>query len=177
MNIEPIDGGSLRVWLSEEELQEWGLQAQTPDRRLVRRLVRQVTDTAGQPTGKVTAELIPVMGGGVLLVSGQTWVESGQPAVYRLADEDALLDLLARWPKEQPVPLSTLYEVAEAYWLAVYPDGVLTAEQRHLLLEYGIPLHGGEGAIAHAAEYGKVIAADVLTAGVPDPPAPSDPAH
>lgn len=177
MHIEPIDGGSLRVWLSEEELQEWGLQAQTPDRRLVRRLVRQITETAGQPAGKVTAELIPVMGGGVLLISGRVCIESGQPAVYRLVSEDALLDLWERWPKKSPAPVSTLYEIGEDYWLAVYPDGPLTAEQRHLLLEYGIPLSGGEGAIAHAAEYGRVIAADVLTAGVPDPPELSDPVH
>lgn len=156
MNIEPIHDGLLRVWLTEEELPQWGL-GEVPDRRQIRRLVRRAMAAVGQRPGQVTAELIPVMGGGVLLISPRVHWEAGQPAVYCL-DAEALLDLWERWPKEKPMPVCALYELGEEYRLAVYPEETLAPQQIHLLLEYGTPLAGGEGAVAHAAEYGTLVA-------------------
>ena len=176
MNIEPIQGGLLRVWLAEEELQQWGLLEREPSRRQVRRLVRQVLAAVGRRPGSVSAELIPVQGGGVLLISPRIYPEAGQPVVYQL-EADALLALWERWPEEGVLPVCALYELEEAYWLAVYPDEPLTSEQMRLLLEYGTPLAGGEGAAAHAAEYGTLVAMGaLLTAGGHHPPAASDPA-
>ena len=174
MNIEPIQGGCLRVWLAEEELQQWGLGDQ-PDRRQIRRLVRQALRTVGRRPGRVTAELIPVLGGGVLLISPQPYPEAEQPAVYRL-EADALLCLWERWPRDDAGPVCALYEMEEEYRLAVYPDRPLSDRQMHLLLEYGTPLAGGAGAVAHAAEYGVPVGmGPLLTAGEPGPPAPEAP--
>ncbi len=170
MNIEPIQGGCLRVWLAEEELQQWGL-GEVQDRRNIRRLVRQVLTAAGRRPGRVTAELIPVLGGGVLLISPKLYPEVGQPAVYRLQADD-LLGLWERWPREESAPVCALYELGEEYRLAVYPDQPLSPTQMHLLLEYGTPLPGGEGAAAHAAEYGVLVGMGaLLTECEPDPPA------
>lgn len=157
MNIEPIQEGLLRVWLTEEELHQWGLSEESPDLRRVRRLVRRAMAAAGQRPGRVTAELIPVVDGGVLLISPRHDPQAGAPAVYRL-EADALIDLWERWPPQEPLPMCALYEMEEAYWLAVYPDEPLTSQQVHLLLEYGAPVGGGEGAAAHAAEYGRLVA-------------------
>lgn len=173
MNIEPIHDGCLRVWLAEEELQHWGLSEEAPEPRQVRRLVRRIMGAAGRWPGRVNAELIPVAGGGVLLIRPKEGAESGQPLVFRLEDEEALLNLWEGWPEHEPVPYGALYAVEEAYWLAVYPDQPLSPRQMHRLLEYGTPLTGGEGTIAHAAEYGTLVAMGTLfTADGRRPPTP-----
>ncbi len=172
VKIEPIHDGCLRVWLAEEELEQWSLLDPHPDRRRIRRLVRRVLDAVGRDPGRVTAELIPVMGGGVLLISPGWHREDGQPMVYRL-EGDALLELWERWPTGEPGPVCALYEQGDAYWLAVYPDGPLSQRQQRLLSEYGPPIAGGEGAAAHAAEYGVLVGmGTLLTAGEPRPPEP-----
>jgi len=176
VNIEPIHDGCLRVWLAEEELHQWGLSENQPDPRRVRRLVRQVLASVGRRPARVSAELIPVADGGVLLISPRLYPESGGPAVYGLTDPDALLALWERWPAGEPVPVCALYELGEEYRLAVYPEEPLSPVQMHLLLEYGVPLTGGEGAIAHAAEYGQLIGVGRLfTECEPRPPVPSAP--
>ena len=170
MNIEPIQDGLLRVWLTQEELRQWGLSEESPDLRRVRRLVRRAMAAVGQRPGKVTAEMIPVAGGGVLLISPKRYPEADQPVVYRL-DTDALLSLWEQWPEEGPTPVCALYEMEEEYRLAVYPDEPLSLRQMRLLLEYGTPLAGGEGAAAHAAEYGTLVAmGELLTARGHRPP-------
>ena len=46
LKVEPIAGGRLRVWLTEAEMEEWGLTAHGQERR-IRRLVRHIAVTAG----------------------------------------------------------------------------------------------------------------------------------
>lgn len=175
MKIEPIQDGCLRVWLTEDELQQEGLLKEEPSQRRLRRLVRRALHSMGRSPTAVVAELIPVLGGGVLLITPKLYPEAGQPTVYRLADEDALLALWERWPREEPVPVCSLYELEGEYRLAVHPTQPMSEKQMHLLLEYGLPLPGGEGAVAHAAEYGQLVGMGyLLTEREPRPPVPSD---
>ena len=178
VNIEPLATGSLRIWLSEEELNKWELDKEETIRRpAVRRLVRQAYRRLNRRAPqRLLAELIPVEGGGVLLVSPVTYPHPGSPAVYHIADGDALLDLLSQWrgsADEVSVPHCCLYEQGEGYDLAVYPLQPLSARQQHLLAEYGTLLGSGEGVAAHCAEYGTLLGAGtLLTAPAPPPPKP-----
>ena len=181
MTVEPIANGCLRVWLTDEELEQWGLTDTQPSIRRVRRLVRQVSAAAGwSDKGRVTAELIPIYGGGVLLVSPWVLPPVDTPAVYHLADGDALLDLIRRWRyiEEEAQPLCSLYTHEGGYDLVVYPQQPLSHRHHYLLLEYGTPAGSWEGAVARCGEYGRLIRAGwTLTAREPTPPVPEDPAH
>ncbi len=181
MTVEPIANGRLRVWLTDEELEEWGLTDTQPSMRRVRRLVRQVSAAVGwTDPGRVTAELIPIQGGGVLLVSPWVLPPVDTPAVYHLSDGDALLDLIRRWGyiEEETQPLCSLYANEGGYDLVVYPQQPLSHRRHCLLLEYGTPAGSGEGAAARCGEYGQLIRAGwMLTECAPTPPAHGDPVH
>ena len=180
MTVEPIENGCLRVWLTDIELQEWGLDAPQPSAGRIRRLIRQISATAGwSGPRRVTAELIPVEDGGVLLVS--PWVHSPAdiPSVYHLQDGDVLLDLLRQWryiTDDEP-PTCLLYGTEEGYCLTVYPTLSMSHRRQCLLTEYGTLIGEGEGVAAHCGEYGKLIRAGWLTEPAPPPPEPQDPPH
>lgn len=168
MKIEPIDNGNLRIWLAEEEIEEWGLD----DSRGIgiRRLVRRALASVGRRlSSRIQAEMIPVEGGCVVLVS--TYISGiALPAVYA-ADEAALEQITARW--QVPVGESAqVYAMEDGYRLVVYSADVLEEKSDALLREYGEPLGGGAGLAAHVAEYGKPI-----TVLAPAPPTPEDPAR
>lgn len=175
MTVEPIANGCLRVWLTDEELEHWGLQESAPSPGRVRRLVRRVTANVGwADTERVTAELIPVDGGGILLIGPQVSVED-TPLVYRLQDEDALLDILRRWG-DDGAPLCSLYIRQGGYDWILYPDGPLSLRRQNLLAEYGSLIGCGAVAAARCEEYGQPVwAGAMLTARVPTPPEPQDP--
>lgn len=179
MRIEPIPGDCLRIWLAEEECEEWGLGSEPTDRRRFRRRLRSALATVGHRwPERLMAEVVPVEGGCLLLVTPQLWPDDNQPAVYGVPDEDNLLALMEQWQRgaEESQPTVSLYGVAEGYHLVVYPDGTLSQRQRHLLLEYATLEGCGEGAAAHSAEYGRGIATGIrLTDRGRRPPEPWDP--
>lgn len=145
MQVEGIANGNLRIWLTDEEADAWGLTEGC--RQGIRRLVRRALTAAGQRlTARVTAEMIPVEGGCVVLVSPMVH-KRRQPTVYRV-DAAALAQVNARW---HPLWETTaqVYALDGAY--CVVADG----EAEGLLREYGCPVGYGEGAAAHAAEYGQ----------------------
>lgn len=165
MKIEPIDNGNLRIWLAEDEIEEWGLEDSRGGG--VRRLVRRALSAVGRRlTSRTMAEMIPVEGGCVVLVS--TYIPAiPLPAVYA-ADEKALVQIRTRWR----VPMgerALVYAVDEGYRLVVYSDDRLEEQSDALLREYGEPLGGGAGLAAHVAEYGRLV-----TALAPAPPTPED---
>ena len=47
MTVEAITHRRLRVWLADDEMEEWGLSSTAPPMARVRRLVRQIVDAAG----------------------------------------------------------------------------------------------------------------------------------
>lgn len=147
MKIEPISNGNLRIWLAEEEVKEWRLEDSRG--KGVRRLVRHALSVVGRsPAARVRAELIPVDGGWVLLVS--TAVHKPYPLVY--AVEGAMLpQIYARWrPAED--------ETAQVYAMDAGYRVVLYGERSDALLrEYGTPLGCGAELAAHTAEYGRWV--------------------
>lgn len=178
MKIEPLETGSLRIWLSEEELNKWELDGEQPMRQpAVRRLLRQVFRRLDRHApSRLLAELIPVAGGGILLVTPNDHPRPQNPAVYRIADANDLLDLFWQWrqgDRDSSTPACCLYEQGKGYDLAVYPVEPLSPRQQRLLAEYGTLLGCGEGVAARCAEYGTLLAAgELFTAPVPPPPEP-----
>ena len=160
MNIEPISNGNLRIWLAENEMKEWGLEQGTDG---IRRLVRRAFSVTGrrQPS-RTWAEMIPVEGGCVVLVSPMLHTHR-LPAVYAL-EGDALLEVYARYEGQA----AQVYAVDNLYHAVLYDE-----EGESLLREYGQPLGYGEGMAAHTAEYGTWV----LTMPAPQPPAGEDRAH
>lgn len=167
MKIEPITEGRLRIWLDEEEAARWRLDREEPDRLGLRRFIRRVYGAAGyRPVGRLTAEMVPVAGGWLMLIGPSAPPERG-PAVHHLDDPDALLTFIRQWRSEQndPQPLCLLYELEEGYRLVVYPDIPLSHRQRRLLAEHTYLVGYGEAAAAHTAEYGNLIVAGNLLTG------------
>ena len=157
MTIESMGDGRLRVWLDDREAQGLLLHTEAPNGRRLRRRVRQILTSAGQgDIGPVSAELIPVAEGWLLLICPLE--DSGLPPVYALAGVDPLLELMERWPHKGSQPVCSLYEMGEEYRLTVYPTEPLTPLQKRLLGEYGRLVGVGEGVVAHTAEYGRLIA-------------------
>lgn len=153
MNIEPISNGNLRIWLAEGEMKEWGLEE---DGDGIRRLVKQALSATGQRlTSRMWAEMIPVEGGYVVVVSPAVH-KRGRPLVYAL-EGDALLEVYARFTGEA----AQVYAVEDGYHVVLYGD-----EGEPLLREYGHPLGCGEVVEAHTAEYGEWL----FTMPAPAPP-------
>jgi hypothetical protein len=166
MKAEPVGEDSLRVWLSEKELVQWGVSFRKPQicsRQGMRRLTDHVLkSTAYAGVGRLTAELFPVEGGAVLLLShgrapgGRRW-----PAVYYIEDEEALFALAHRWcllEEKQPI-YTALYAFDEGYRLTVCPCRQPTEAHRRLLAEHGRFLGCGEAAGAVCSEHGRLLAA------------------
>lgn len=190
VKVETIAGSRLRVWLTDEELEKWGILPQDrPDsRQNARRLVRRALHIARWcPAATLLAEVFPVDGGCVMLLSVPSKEDSVTPAVYRLADADTLCALAERWchlpPESGGMPGIVLYEREEGYDLAVSPVEPLSHPRRRLLEEYGFPLGVGQAAVAAAAEYGRVLGTGNvlerlgLTVPVPLPPVSEDHLH
>ena len=165
MNIEPISNGNLRIWLAEDEMKEWGLDG---DNSGIRRLVRRAFSVTGrrQPS-RTWAEMIPVEGGCVLLVSHAVH-NCRQPTVYAVEAEE-LSQIYARW-RSAAEETAQVYAVEDGYRVVLYGE-----QSDALLREYGTPLGCGEGMAAHIAEYGEWVGN--VTAPAPAPPESGDRGH
>ena len=165
MKIEPISNGNLRIWLAGDEIEEWGLENSRG--KGIRRLVRHALSAVGRcPTARVWAEMIPVDGGCILLISSP--VHSHRPMVYAV-EADALAQVTARW-RPAAEETAQVYAMEEGYHVVLYGERSDT-----LLREYGTPLEGGAGMAAHTAEYGEWVGE--ITAPAPLLPENGDRAH
>ncbi len=181
MKVEPISNGNLRVWLTAQEMPSAG-------DRCAWRLLRRLLQTVGRPLARqgkrLVAELIPVAGGGLLLLSAER-CENGV-FVYRIDTLEALYRLAEGWMDlahtvSHPRPQTVLYERGTSYDLVVCPFGSLSREELSLLRTHATLRGRGAVEAARCAEYGRPLASgDALGALIgrePIPPAPSDPAR
>lgn len=182
VRVEPISNGNLRIWLSQEELDK---QDREGDAWLCLRQVLQAAQARLGRLGKhILAELIPVAGGWVLLISARRNSPAVGPTVYRVDDVGTLYRLAERWVEvsaDAPMNGHTcLYETDVGYDLVVYPTPRIDCRLASLLREFGTPIGWGEAAAACAAEHGRLLAAGdalgklVLTERERRPPEPSD---
>ena len=132
MQIELFDSGCLTMLVSDEELEALGvsfaeLDGETPEtRRTVHALLQMAREQVGYlPHGAVLIEALPLHGGCLLLISPDTDEEPPvTPAVFFVADDDALLQIAAAWRGRQHGfgEGSSLYRADNGYWLMIYGD-------------------------------------------------------
>ena len=171
VKIEAITGDRLRIWLSDTELEKWGIRypAMTVRQPATRRLLQTALTVAKRRVGfhadGLLLESLPVAGGCLLLLTARPPCGAG-PVVIGLADLDAVYGLAERWyPDPAGIcpaatqPATALYEWNGQYALAVYPFPELSERQERLLGEFGFPLGTGEAAAAAVAERGRLLAA------------------
>lgn len=180
MKVEPISNGNIRIWLSEEELSaDSGADVWCS----LRQILRAAQGRLARLGRHILAELIPVEGGRILLLSARRNVPTGGPIVYYIDDLDSLFRLAEHWAAistDTAYTRTALYAVGGGYALTVYPLPQLTRRQARLLREYGRPVGHTEAAAAHVAEHGRLLAAGdalerlCITAREPDRPEPSD---
>ena len=179
MKVEPISNGNIRIWLSEQELS-------ATDGDGLRWSLRQVLSVAqgrlARMGSRLVAELIPVEGGAVLLLSARQKQWHSGPIIYYIDTLDGLFRLaeqFARVSADVAQPHSSLFATDDGYALIVYPTPHLTRRQARLLSEHAPRMGHGVTVAAHVAEHGTLIAAGnalkklCVTAREPDPPEPS----
>lgn len=161
MQIEFTDNGCLTLLLSDDELSAMGLCFEQLDRRdaATRRMLRTLLQVAHRrvgftPEGALSVEALPTVGGCLLLIT--PLVPCGdKPLVYRVPDENALLQIAAAWPhKAHPLgQSSSLYRTADGFRLILYgvsPFGALTEcaaqtdEHAAYVAEHGTPWFVGD---------------------------------
>ena len=180
MKVEPISNGNIRIWLSQQEMD-------AADAADLRRALRQVLTIAqgrlARMGGRIVADMIPVEGGCVLLLSARRRKANAGPLVCyidTLRDVFQLAERLTVHVQSESYPQACLYAVDGGYALVIYPSPHLTRQQARAVRELGCPLDKGETAAAVVAEHGRALAiGDALkrlsfTAHELDRPAPSD---
>ncbi len=178
MKVEPISNGNLRIWLSEEEWQKRNAADGWP---LLRRLLQSAQKSLKRMGKQIVAELIPVAGGWLLLLSARREVLGGE-LIYHIDALDTLYCLAEEWVRlEHTQPTQTaLYEAQTGYDLIVYPAPHLSREQARLLRTYGLLLGQGMLIAAQVAEHSRLLAAGdalerlLITAHEPTLPKPAD---
>ncbi len=118
--------------------------------RMLRTLLQVARRRVGfAPKGALSVEALPTADGCLLLVTPQSAVTRA-PAVFHIADEDALLQIAAAWkhPTHPCDESSSLYRTADGFRLVLYgvpPFAALdecarpTDETEAFVAEHGIP--------------------------------------
>ena len=167
MKIESLISGDLRIWMTDRDLDRWGLcldDLQTASRS-ADRTVRRLLGVARQripfcSSGTVTVEILPVEGGLVFVFSAPPCVPLPPvPRVYTLATADDVLQLgeaLSGFADNRP-PYASLYRQGDGYLLIVYPGMGEGGGYRRVIGEFGTPFGEGAAAVARVEEYAHPI--------------------
>ena len=164
MKIEALNNGCLRIWLSSKELARFGVTVETMEgesqatRRMLNQLVEAAIRQEGQCRAPALAEVMPVAGGCVLLLTPHRRAMGGG-LVLRLDNSEALYSLAERWCAAGGTSCTSLYELDEEYRLIVNTAGRLPLQLRRLLCAYGDPLGYGAAAVAAVEEHGRLLCA------------------
>lgn len=161
-------GGGYRVFLSDEDLKEWGLDyasldSRSPATRALLSAVSLIVYGSGDWEGEGMAiEALPVEGGCFLLLTPTQppplkpkWRRAAAPLVYRVPDADALWGLAtAMAASDFRLAGSSLYACADGYRLVLYPFEPLSAAASARLCEWAEPAGAGGAVAAFVAEHG-----------------------
>lgn len=188
MKMEPLHSGSLKIWMSHDDMHRFGLSfatmsaRDTATRQAIFRLLHIARRRHIFPDDKgLTIELLPVDSGCLLLLTpGHRYPK---PAVYAIHTADDLLrfgDSLAQLPVRD-LPTASLFGWDEEYRLILYPD--LNFDScKQLLSEFAEPIANGYITAAYTEEHGRTLAVGnalerLLTAHGSPQQVPLDPPH
>ena len=191
MKIEPLKSGCFKIWMTEDDMRQWGLRfdEMNADHRATRAAVAKLLAVAGQRTDiradGMTVEAIPVEDGCLLLFTPhrrQPLVRMPQPRIYTLRTADDLLQLGAGLPADDSLPAASLYGWGEEYRLILYAGMGSPRSGRLRLSEFAEKVGEGAAFAAFVEEHGRPItvgnALHRLCAAHGSPaPEPPHPAH
>lgn len=166
--------GGYRVFLSDEDLKQWGLSfasldSRSPETRALLSAVSLMVCDSGEWEGEgMEVEALPVEGGCFLLLTPirppsckARLRRPAAPLVYHVPDADALMSLLAamRPPSSgrSRLAASSLYAWKSGYRLILYPFEPISAAAQARLSEWAEPVAAGAAAAAYVAEHGKPL--------------------
>ncbi len=156
MQIDLTDNGCLAFMLSDDELSAMGLCFEQLDQRdaATRRMLRTLLQIAHRRVGftsegALSVEALPTADGCLLLVTPLT-PHDDKPLVFRIPDENALLQVAAAWPHDTHPwgQSSSLYRTDDGFRLILYGTppfgaltecGELTDEHAAFVAEHGTP--------------------------------------
>ncbi len=175
MKVEPISNGNLRIWLSQEEY----CRRDGDIRTILTRVLQAAGKSLARLGKQLVAELIPVEGGCVVLISTRRQPNE-KVFLYRVDTLDKIYRLAEDWVTSLPIYTQTaLYEYETGYIVAIYPQSHLSRRELALLRTYGAFCGRGMLAVAHVAEYGRLLAVgnalEQLIGREPHAPEPPDP--
>lgn len=169
MKMEPLRGGSLKIWMTHTDMQHWGLRFDRMDahdeatRRAVLRLITVAKERlAFGAVGELTVEALPIDGGCLLLLTpldAAPLFRRSEPVIYTIRSADDLLRFghgLCRLPAST-LPYSSLFGWERGYRLIVYPDATAGTACRRLLSEFTETTAKGQAAAAYTEEHGKPL--------------------
>lgn len=174
MKMDLLENGCLKILLTEEDLQAYGLTFEGLDydkegtRSALQHLLEEAKHKTGfDSSGSLLVEALPVDGGCLLLLTpaaGKRHVRLRRtvgPYIYELDTADAVLQLAQSMGDQAALPPScgsSLYQFGEGYRLVLYPGAPLPRRAGHLLHEFARAAGEGEAAAAYTAEHGRSIA-------------------
>lgn len=166
MERERLDNGCYRVFLSDEELQEWGLSferlsGRSPcTRALLSALLVAASEGDAFDAEGVTAEVFPVEGGCFLLFSPSADREqavcAAPPFCAAFESFDSLLDFCFA-ARSLSFRFSRLYTYNGCLWLTLVPHPKSTAHVKRILSEWECRVLSGDVAAAFLAEHGTLV--------------------
>ncbi len=190
MKIEEIRTGCVRIWLSAEDMERYGITFRDMARgdvrtdRMLRRVLSVVAQYTGHTSARYTVEALDTGEGCLLLVTASSYASSVQPPfVCVFTQPQALFRMAADWCATQPTAYSELYATENGYIVVIHPEDDVNPTVVQRLYRYADRVECGQVAAAAAAEYatlisqGDVLERLALTARAPSVPERRDPAH
>ncbi len=165
MERERLGNGCYRVFLSDEELREWGLSFERLDgrspcaRALLSAILVAVSEGESLFDDGVVAEVFPVEGGCFLLFSQERERQSiigktGVPLCAAFETADDLFSFSSAAASLLPMA-SDLYTTENRLWLVLYPVGEREEQTATLLSEWECSVRHGAVFAAYLEEHGR----------------------
>ncbi len=172
MERERLGNGCYRVFLSDEELQDWGLSFERLSMRspctraLLSALLTDAFEGELLPADGIIAEVFPVEGGCCLLFSRESKRENAtynsSPLCVVFSDVDALFSFCKAAAGTCPAG-GSLYVYDGCPCLVLIPTPARMAQTTALLSQWECSVQYGEAAAAFLAEHGSLVfAGDAL---------------
>lgn len=194
MKMEPLKSGRLKIWMTQSDMQRFGLSFETMNARddATRHAVLKLLNIAQQryaffSCDGLTVEALPISDGCLLLLTPgrhRPTFPVPQPTVYTIHSADDLLrfgNSLSQMPKNE-LPTASLFGWEQEYRLILYTDTATSESCKRLLLEFAEPIAHSYTAAAYTEEHGHALAVGnalqrLLTARGSHAPTPPDPPH
>ena len=192
MKMEPLKSGRLKIWMTQSDMQRFGLSFETMNTRdtATRHAVLRLLSIAKQrhaffACDGLTVEALPISEGCVLLLTPEGHRQTcslPKPTVYTIRSADDLLRFgssLSCVPKSQ-LPPASLFGWEQEYRLILYTDTLTTEPCHRLLTEFAEPIADSYPAAAYTEEHGRALAVgnaleQLITARGSSAPTPPDP--